>query len=160
MRSHKVCWMETHIHQATRMKMIDYAGFKVPEKACEKNFRAVHRYIDHGACIFDASYYHVVEGELPQGLVIDGKTLIHPTDLSDTDLVTHKNRFCIFQILGNRALEAVNTLLQRFDCRVDAARPYYFKLRLPGLKIQCKAAPRYREIRSFCSYDENFSALQ
>lgn len=39
------------------MKMINYCGYKVSEKANEKNFRAVHRYFDHGNMIFDASFY-------------------------------------------------------------------------------------------------------
>lgn len=51
--------METHLHQAKRMKMIDYYGFKVAEKANEKNWRAVHRYESHSCCVNDISYYVV-----------------------------------------------------------------------------------------------------
>lgn len=57
--------------------MIIYNGFKVAEKANEKNFRAVHRYFDHGSMIFDASFYYVVEGVV-NGLVVDDHTIVHP----------------------------------------------------------------------------------
>jgi Ribonucleases P/MRP protein subunit POP1 len=38
------------------MKMIEYWGYKVAEKANEKNWRAVHRYETHGCCVNDISY--------------------------------------------------------------------------------------------------------
>lgn len=57
--------------------MIIYNGFKVAEKANEKNFRAVHRYFDHGSMIFDTSFYYVVEGVV-NGLVVDEHTIVHP----------------------------------------------------------------------------------
>ncbi len=39
------------------MKMMDHFGYKVAEKSIEKNWRAVHRYEEHGVAIFDMSYY-------------------------------------------------------------------------------------------------------
>lgn len=46
-----------YLFQAKRMKMIDHFGVKVADKSIEKNWRAVHRYEEHGAAIFDLSYY-------------------------------------------------------------------------------------------------------
>lgn len=57
----------------------------MPIHANEKNFRAIHRYLDHGSCIFDASYYFVVDGLVEGGKQIDGRTIIHPKDVGDID---------------------------------------------------------------------------
>ncbi|CAD8143610.1 unnamed protein product [Paramecium pentaurelia] len=158
-RSNKILWMETHLYQVKRMKMINYCGFKVPEKANEKNFRAVHRYFDHGSMIFDASYYQIVEGSLENELIVDDHTIIHPQELPDTDFVVHNNKYNIFQIIGRESLSIVNSLLNIFNCSIDGQTHKYFSFNYQYEKIQSVTTKKGRKIKTLDDYDEEMKDM-
>ncbi|CAD8049956.1 unnamed protein product [Paramecium sonneborni] len=159
-RSNKIQWMETHLYQVKRMKMINYCGFKVPEKANEKNFRAVHRYFDHGSMIFDASYYQIIEGNIENELVIDDHTIIHPQELTDTDFVVHNNKFNIFQIIGKESLQIINAFLNIFNCSIDGETHKYFCFNYQFEKIQSVTAQKGRKIKTLADYDEEMKDMK
>lgn len=55
-RSDKVQWLNTHLWAAKRMKMCQYAGFKISESPNNKSFRSAYRHFRHNACLMDYSY--------------------------------------------------------------------------------------------------------
>ncbi|KAJ3162781.1 hypothetical protein HDU86_003755 [Geranomyces michiganensis] len=56
-------WMETHVWNAKRMKIVDLWGWKIPEQPNDKNFRAAYRAATTQCIISDVSYFQVVELE-------------------------------------------------------------------------------------------------
>ncbi|KAM3127253.1 hypothetical protein pb186bvf_020673 [Paramecium bursaria] len=100
-RPRQVEWFETHIYQAKRIKMVNYYGFKVAEKANEKNFRSVHRQVDHRCALFDASYHYVVNGLVDDGLqIIGGNSLVRFLNLYGYQYEGTKTFY--FSILNNK----------------------------------------------------------
>ncbi|KAI8588924.1 NUC188 domain-containing protein [Geranomyces variabilis] len=58
-------WMETHLWNAKRMKIVDMWGWKIPEQPNDKNFRAAYRAAKTHCLLNDVSYFQVVELEGP-----------------------------------------------------------------------------------------------
>ncbi|KAJ3180303.1 hypothetical protein HDU87_002182 [Geranomyces variabilis] len=56
-------WMETHLWNAKRMKIVDLWGWKIPEQPNDKNFRAAYRAAKTHCLLHDVSYFQVVELE-------------------------------------------------------------------------------------------------
>jgi hypothetical protein len=50
------------------MRMKDYFGYKVAERAIDKSSRACYRFANYGCCLVDMSYWEV--GKVKQGLMI------------------------------------------------------------------------------------------
>ena len=60
-RDSKCKWLENHIFQAKRMKMIEYFGYKIPLYPNNKSERACYRFFNHDAVMYDLSYYLIFE---------------------------------------------------------------------------------------------------
>lgn len=60
-RASKCKWLENHIFQAKRMKMIEYFGYKIPFYPNNKSERACYRFFSHDAVMYDLSYYLIFE---------------------------------------------------------------------------------------------------
>ncbi|KAM3139445.1 hypothetical protein pb186bvf_008470 [Paramecium bursaria] len=153
-RSRQVEWFETHIYQAKRMKMVNYYGFKVAEKANEKNFRSVHRQVDHGCVLFDASYHYIVNGLVNDGLQVDGCTIIHPSLIKESDFEVQKNKYSIFQIIGGNSLEVINRFLSLYGYSYDGTRTFYISILNYKEKIQSLPTYDKPKIKSFDDYND------
>ena len=67
-RSRKVQWLETHLWQTKRMKMIDYFGKKVANRPNLQNTRAIYRFSRWDSIMHDLSYFDVLQlsGSIPE----------------------------------------------------------------------------------------------
>jgi ribonuclease P/MRP protein subunit POP1 len=63
MRDSKNYWLENHLFQAKRMKMIEYFNYKIPVHPNNKSERACYRFFSHDAVMYDLSYYIIIEFE-------------------------------------------------------------------------------------------------
>ena len=51
-RSEKCQWLQNHIWHAKRFKMMEYHGYKIAERCCDKGARATHRYLHTGCLLY------------------------------------------------------------------------------------------------------------
>lgn len=57
-RCSKLKWLRTHLWAAKRMRIGNYAGFKVAQSPNNKSFRSAYRHFRHNCCLVDCSYLH------------------------------------------------------------------------------------------------------
>ena len=66
-RSERCRWLETHIWHAKRFKMIEYHGYKIAGRCCDKGARATYRYLHTGCLLYVSliiAHYKIHSGEL------------------------------------------------------------------------------------------------
>ena len=51
-RSEKCRWLESHIWHAKRFKMMEYHGYKIAERCCDKGAHATYRYYHTGCLLY------------------------------------------------------------------------------------------------------------
>lgn len=70
-RRRRVRWLETHIWHAKRFHMVEKWGYKLPDRPCDKAFRACYRATAKHCLLQDISYYSCVEIEGPRNVLLE-----------------------------------------------------------------------------------------
>ncbi|XP_043193849.1 ribonucleases P/MRP protein subunit POP1-like isoform X2 [Amphibalanus amphitrite] len=73
-RQREHLWLETHIWHARRFHMVHRWGFKLPESATDKGFRAAYRATAHHCLVQDVSYLCQLELSGPQSALLSALT--------------------------------------------------------------------------------------
>lgn len=68
-RTHK--WLETHIWHAKRFHMTERWGYRLPDRPCDKSFRACYRATANHCLIQDISYYNCIELEGDEQVLVN-----------------------------------------------------------------------------------------
>lgn len=75
-RRRKVKWLETHIWHAKRFHMIEKWGYKIPDRPCDKAFRACYRATAKHCLLQDISYFNCIQIKGPHDLLVNKLKLI------------------------------------------------------------------------------------
>lgn len=79
-RQRRIRWLETHIWHAKRFHMIERWGYKIPDRPCDKSYRALYRASAKYCLLQDVSYYNCIEIHGSYQIVIDGLKQISTTE--------------------------------------------------------------------------------
>lgn len=75
-RRRKIKWLETHIWHAKRFHMIEKWGYKIPDRPCDKAFRACYRATAKHCLLQDISYFSCIQIEGPRDILVTKLKLI------------------------------------------------------------------------------------
>lgn len=65
-------WLKTHLWHAKRFHMIERWGYRLPDRPCDKAFRACYRASAQHCLVQDISYYECVQLLGDESVIVEG----------------------------------------------------------------------------------------
>lgn len=83
-RQRRVQWLETHIWHAKRFHLVDFCGWRLPDRSCQRGFRASYRDAVRHCVVQDLSFYVCVELRGPEEALLERLNVLCQRNVSQT----------------------------------------------------------------------------